>query len=198
MKTHEESREGRRLSRKTRNFSKDENVVMRERQFQSPNEAFKKQFNERFEEENIQSNVVQGMKGKGSVNNINLDDLPVCDPDYNHSSPNSFYAAQLLSPPCFNSKLNYGIPNPQIFLKPLGSSVTPGTYNQNLPKLPSPDPKDFLGGYADFTSFAQDVGGINGLLLEPGNTSPYLADGPYTNVPYPQSTFKEESEENKS
>jgi hypothetical protein len=197
MKTHEGSREGRRLSRKTRNPSKDENAIGREGQFQIPNEMFKKLPNsERFEEDNVQGNVVQEMKGK-DVNNINLDDLPICDPEYNHSSPNSFYAAQLLSPPYFNSKLNYGMPNPQIFLKPLGSSVTPGTYNQNLPKLASPGPKDFLGGYADFTSFAQDVGGVNGLLLEPGNTSPYLPDAPYTNAPYAQPIPKEESEENK-
>eukprot|EP00826_Nyctotherus_ovalis_P061682 TRINITY_DN87_c0_g1_i12.p1 TRINITY_DN87_c0_g1~~TRINITY_DN87_c0_g1_i12.p1 ORF type:complete len:210 (+),score=61.07 TRINITY_DN87_c0_g1_i12:869-1498(+) len=201
MKTHEGSREGRRLSRKSRNPSKDENGIMKEGQFQVPDETFKKMLlpNEKFmDDDNLPGNLIQGIKPK-PVDSINLDDLPICEPDFNHSSPNSFYAAQLLSPPCFNPKLNYGISNAQIFLKPFGASATPGTYNQNVPgypKLASPGPKDFLGGYADFTSFAQDVGGVNGLLLEPGNASPYLADGGYAGA-YQQPTSKEENEENK-
>lgn len=207
MKTHEGAREGRRQSRKSRKTLKDDNAIMKVGNFQVPIEAPKKITlpGERFtEDDNLPNNLIQGAKAKPDIDNINLDDLPICDPDFNHSSPNSFYAAQLLSPPCFNSKLNYGMPNPQLFLKPFGSTVTPtpSTYNQNMPaypKLTSPSPKDFLGGYADFTSFAQDVGGVSGLLLEPGNASPFPTDGMYGTTQYVQSIVnKEENGDNKT
>jgi len=191
MKTHESTRECRRLSRRNRIVTKDENANAKEGVFQVPEEPLKKIVtpNEKFvEDDNMPGNLVQGIRTKPAINSINLDDLPICEPDYNNSSPNSFYAAQLLSPPCFNSKINYEITNPQVFIKSYGSSVP--LYSQGFPKLPSPGPKDFLGGYADFTSFVQDVGGANGLLLDPGNASSYLVEGMYP-------ARKEESEENK-
>jgi hypothetical protein len=184
MKTHENGREYRRLSRRNRTLTKDENAIMKEGVFQVPEESLKKIAipNEKFiEDDNAAGNLVRTKPG---INSINLDDLPICDPDYNHSSPNSFYAAQLLSPPCFNPKINYGIPNPQVFIKPYSMP----SYNQNFPKLSSPGPKDFLGGYADFTSFAQD--GANNLLLDPGTASPYPIEGMYP-------IRREENEENK-
>lgn len=175
---------------------KDLEASAKEGPFQVPDDLLKKiaVSNEKFiEDDNIPSNLAQGIKAKPGIDNINLEDLPICDPDFNHSSPNSFYAAQLLSPPCFNPKVNYGIANPQVFLKPFTSSILPG---QSFPKLTSPGPKEFLGGYADFTSFAQDISGVNGLLLEPGNTSPYFADGPYANS-CPQQNNKEGNEDSK-
>lgn len=196
MKTHEGSRECRRLIRKNRNLIKDLEANAKEGSFQTPDDVIKKiaVSNEKFiEDDNVPRNLVQEIKTKSGFVNINLEDLPIYDPDFNHSSPNSFYAAQLLSPPCFNPKVDYGITNPQVFLKSFASSMLP---SQSFPKLTSPGPKEFLGGYADFTSFAQDISGVNGLLLEPGNTSPHFAESPYVNS-CPQQNNKEANEDSK-
>lgn len=196
MKTHDETREGRRQIRRNRKIMKCEKDSI----FQVPDEAFKRFLSpgEKLQEDdNIPVNLVRGLKSGSGIESINLDDIPVCDPDFNHSPPSSFYMAQPLTPACLNPRLNCNFNNPQIILKSL-ASMTPSTFSQQAvpgPKVLSPSPRNFIGGYADFTSFAQDAGDVNGLLLDPGNVSPYFTDIAYVPPVYtqPSTNKKEES-----
>ena len=201
MRTHEGSKEGRRHSRRVKRNEKDSENGLNSEAFRVPDETCRKVapcVNDREIEEDKQDNVVasllQGIRIAPNIEGINLDDLPICDQDFNHSPRSPPYTAQIPSPPCFGSKFGYASPRQNFFkafapysLPMPGQTSVP--YGQNLPlpqKLASPSPQSYpptFGGCVDFTSIAH---GVTGPLYGSGSTSPCFTGGVYPAAFYQQ------------
>ena len=133
--------------------------------------------------------AIQGMES------LNLDELPVFEPEFGRTPPSSLYQPQLMSPRGFGGvKLGCNSPQSQQklikVLYPYGLNVapTPSTYNQNVhacQKIASPSPPSFpptFGGCVDFTTFA----GVAPNNSAPNNQlyAPEGAPGCFVNNPY--------------